>query len=202
MTAARMCAAASSGVAALVSSVTSASSGGSYGSETTCEVRNQPETRLAVLSLGIALLADGERSREVNEQEVAALLEQLAGAAARLVVGRNDGADGEPTAPHDPVGEHGDPMNVRVAIGLREAEGRRPPCAEIVAVEQLDGAAARVSQAGTQRQRDRRLAGPRQAREEDRASVADIITDSSFLFGHRSTGDVQRFARRASQLNG
>ena len=90
-------------------------------------------------------------------------------------VRRDRGGDHGAAVAREPRGDPADPLDVRVAVLLREAEALREVRADRVAVEVLDDEAARV-ELRPDDVRDRRLARAREPGEPEReAAAADAV---------------------------
>ena len=75
-----------------------------------------------VEALRVAALALGERGRDVDLDERRVLLGEGAGLLPRLLVGRDRRDDDRRAGAREPRGDPADPLDVRVAVVLREAE--------------------------------------------------------------------------------
>ena len=118
--------------------------------------------RLRVEAVHVAARALVERGPDVDLDERAVLLDQRACVAARLGVRRDRRDDDGAAVARDPRGDPAEPLDVRVAVLLREAEALREVRANRVAVQVLDDEAAPVH-LGADVVRDRRLPGARRA---------------------------------------
>src|SRR5918999_4046615 len=115
--------------------------------------------RLLVETLHVAprALLDGSVDEDLHEGAV--LLDQLARLAARRLVRRDRGHENCRAVARQPRGHPADPLDVRVAIGLREAKAFREMRAHDVAVEILDES-ARVLEPAAHDPGDGRFACP------------------------------------------
>ena len=167
------CAADSSGASPSVSTTISALSGASYGSSTPGEPLDLAGERLRVEAVHVAAGALVERGPDVDLDERAVLLDQRACVSACLGVRRDRRDDDGAAVAGDARGHPAEPLDVRVAILLREAEALREVRADGVAVEVLDDEAAPVH-LGADVVRDRGLPRPGQPREPEREAAAPI----------------------------
>ena len=151
--------------------------------------------RLRVEALRVAALALLERGRDVDLDERRVLLGQRARLLPRLLVRRDRGDDDDGAGAREPRGDPADPLDVRVAVLLREAEALGQVLAHDVAVEAVDEHAALLELGGDEAG-DRRLAGGRQAREPDDEAAAHLVrTDVQAALGLRAA--AQRPSRPA-----
>ena len=130
--------------------------------------------RLLVETLHVAPRALVDRGLDEDLDERAVLLDHRARLLPRLLVGRDRGGDHGAALARQPGGDPADPLDVRVAVLLREAEALREVRAHGVAVQVLDDEAAAV-ELGPDQVGDRGLAGAREPGEPEReAAVADV----------------------------
>src|SRR5262249_10332868 len=111
-----------------------------------------------------------DRSLHEHLDERAPLLDQLAGLRTCLLVRRDRRCDDGAALTRQPGRDPADPLDVRVAVLLREAEALRQVLADVVAVQVLDDQAALV-ELGPDDVRDRRLSGTREAGEPERETA-------------------------------
>ena len=115
----------------------------------------------------VRLLAVFERCGDVDEVEVAVLLDQLAGVLARLLEGGDGRGDDGGAGAGQLRGDEGDAADVLVAVLLGEAQLRRQLRAHRLSQEHGHGAAALLVQRYLQSAGDLVLAGVHVTRQED-----------------------------------
>ena len=129
--------------------------------------------RLRVEAVHVAAGALVERGPDVDLDEGAVLLDQRACVSACLGVRRDRRDDDGTAVARDPRGDPAEPLDVRVAVLLREAEALREVRADRVAVQVLDDEAAPVH-LGADVVRDRGLPRPGEPREPEREAAASV----------------------------
>ena len=165
----------------------SASSGSSYGSSTPVIPVMEPGPRLRVQALAVALLADLQRGRDPDQDEPGP---GRPGELARLGAGRAYGAIGQQIATPRCLAISAATQPTRRMLRSRSALEKPRPAdsspAHHVAVEQGDGALARLAQRVGEAAGDGRLAGAGQAGEEDdQAALPAGRAGPGQLPGHR-----------------
>ena len=131
------------------------------------ETLDQACAGLGVQALAVAGRAYLDGRRDVDQQEVADLGDQLPGRRAGLRVGRYRRADGDAAVPRDLGRDVPDARDVEVTIGAGEGQPGRQKLPDVVAVQQRDGAVPPLDQRLRQAAGDGGLTRTRQAREED-----------------------------------
>src|SRR5262249_15409049 len=131
--------------------------------------------RLRVQAVHVAACALVDRGLDEDLHERAVLLDRRAGLGPGLDVRGDRRTDDGAALAREPRCDPPDPLDVRVAVLLREAETLREVRAHRVAVEVLDDRAALV-ELGPDEVRDRRLPGAREPREpQGEAAPANAI---------------------------
>src|SRR5207302_10219100 len=137
----------------------------------TAELGDDPGPGLGVEALAVPLLEHLEGRVDMDEDEPAEGFDHRPDLPAYGVVGGDGCTDGDAAVLRDLRGHVADAPDVDVAVLLGEPQLRRQVLADQVAVEQSHRAAAHLVELGDEGVGDGRLAGPRQAREQDRESL-------------------------------
>src|SRR5512132_2443894 len=158
--------------------------------------------RLLVEALDVAARALLDRCRHIDLHERTVLFDQLAHMAPRFLVRRDRRDEHRPAVTRQPGGDPADPLDVRVAVLLREAEALREVRADDVAVQVFDHVTAAL-ELGADDLRDRRLAGARKPRKPEGETVAQFVSFASIgvsrWMPHSSLSEpAQRPARSSS----
>ncbi len=143
------------------------------GSSTPGEALDLSGERLRIEAVHVATRALVERRADVDLDERAVLLDERASVRPRLLVGRDRRDDDGAAVSRDARRHPAEPLDVRVAILLREAEALREVRAHRVAVEVLDDEAAAIHLRADV-VRDRRLARAGETREPEGEATASV----------------------------